>query len=40
MLHLIQQLQRRWPQQAHRIVPALLLASVALLALGSGLSLL
>lgn len=40
MLHVIQLIQRRWPTQAHRIVPTLLLASVALLALGGGLSLL
>ena len=40
MLHVIQQIQRRWPTQAHRIAPAVLLVSVALLALGSGLSLL
>ena len=40
MLHVIHQIQRRWPSQAHRIVPVALLLSVALLALGTGLSLL
>ncbi|SDQ52309.1 hypothetical protein SAMN05428982_1440 [Pseudoxanthomonas sp. CF385] len=40
MLHVIHQIQRRWPSQAHRVVPGLLLLSVALLALGAGLSLL
>ena len=40
MLHVIKQIQRRWPMQAHRITLTLLLVSVALLALGTGLSLL
>ena len=40
MLHVIHQIQRRVPSQAHRVAPALLLLSVALLAAGAGLSLL
>ncbi|HEV7270121.1 hypothetical protein [Pseudoxanthomonas sp.] len=40
MLHVIHQIQRRWPSQAHRVVPTLLVLSAALLALGAGLSLL
>ena len=40
MLHVIHQIQRRVPSQAHRAAPALLLLSVALLAAGAGLSLL
>ena len=40
MLHVIHQIQRRAPSQAHRVAPALLLLSVALLAAGAGLSLL
>ena len=40
MLHLIHQIQRRWPSQADNVAPGLLLLSVALLALGAGLSLL
>ncbi|CAN4279924.1 MULTISPECIES: hypothetical protein [unclassified Pseudoxanthomonas] len=40
MLHVIHQIQRRWPSQAHKVIPALLILSVALLALGAGLSLL
>ncbi len=41
MLHVIHQIQRRWPSQAHRVVPGLLLLlSAALLAAGAGLSLL
>ena len=39
MLHVIKQIQRRWPAHAHGITCGLLLLSVALLALGSGLSL-
>ena len=40
MLHVIHQIQRRWPSQAHRVVPGLLLLSAALHAAGAGLSLL
>ena len=40
MLHVIHQIQRRWPSHAHRVVPAVLLLSVALLVAGAGLSLL
>jgi len=40
MLHEMHQIQRRRPSQAHRVIPALLLLSVALLAAGTGLSLL
>ena len=40
MLHVMHQIQRRWPSQAHRVIPALLLLSVALLAADTGLSLL
>ena len=39
MLQVIKQIQRRWPAHAPRIICGLLLLSVALLALGSGLSL-
>jgi len=39
MLHVIHQIQRHWPSQAHKVVPGLLILSVALLALGAGLSL-
>ena len=40
MLHVIHQIQRRWPSQAHRVVPGLLFLSVALFVVGAGLSLL
>lgn len=40
MLHVIRQIQRRWPTHADRVVPGLLFLSVALLILGAGLSLL
>jgi len=40
MLHVIHQLQRRWPSQAHRVAPIALFLSAALLAFGIGLSLL
>jgi hypothetical protein len=39
MFHVIKQIQRRWPANAPRIICGPLLFSVALLALGSGLSL-
>jgi hypothetical protein len=40
MLHVIHQVQRRWPSHAHRVAPGFLLLSAALLAAGVGLSLL